>query len=109
MLELQITAKRVRESAGVMGRTLRLPALAAVEQVIAWIAKSSYHAPHDEVAKLRFAGTGEWFLQTDEFQAWSASSGGKLWVTAMRTFFTYHTQAFLTRIQLEQGKQFSRE
>jgi len=55
-----------------------------MDKVINWISKVDYHARHRDIAKLRFKGTGEWFLKSAEYRAWSERRGGKLWVTAMR-------------------------
>ena len=52
--------------------------------MIKWVSKSPYHAIHEGVAKLHVDGTGQWFLETNEYKAWVASSDGKLCVTGMR-------------------------
>lgn len=62
------------------------PPSAVLDKVIDWISGgSNYHERHEEIAKRRFDGTGEWFLETEEYRAWRANSGARLWVTAMRT------------------------
>jgi len=60
--------------------------MTALERVIDWISTSNYHASHNATAKLRFDGTGEWLLETEQYLAWRTSSCAKLWVTGMRTF-----------------------
>jgi len=61
-----------------------------LEKVINWISgETDYHEKHEEIAKRRFDGTGEWFLETEEYRTWLANTSGRLWVTAMRASSIY--------------------
>jgi len=61
------------------------------------------------MAKRRSDGTGEWFLQTKEYRAWSVSAGGKLWVNARRTSSAALADLADSYSQEGQGKRFWRE
>jgi len=85
--------------------------MTALETVIDWISDFNYHARHDQMAKLRFYGTGRWFIETEEYRTWVNSSCGKLWVNAIRTCalpLRSHRRSPLPP-QLEQGRQYWRK
>jgi hypothetical protein len=46
-----------------------------------------FEAKQDDIFERRQAGTGEWFLQSNEFQNWLLGSLNCLWCTASRKLY----------------------
>ncbi|KAF9767936.1 hypothetical protein IL306_014831 [Fusarium sp. DS 682] len=41
-----------------------------VESILEWITAVDYNSQHDSTIKMRQTGTGQWFLDSNEFQTW---------------------------------------
>ncbi|KFY22155.1 hypothetical protein V493_06811 [Pseudogymnoascus sp. VKM F-4281 (FW-2241)] len=51
-------------------------------KVLDWLSPLTFEAKQDDIFERRQAGTGEWFLQSNEFQNWLLGSLNCLWCTA---------------------------
>lgn len=55
-----------------------------VTKMANWLPDSMNYWPyHDDIKSRRTAGTGLWFVHSDEFQSWASGTSGTLWVTGM--------------------------
>ncbi|KAJ7138137.1 ankyrin repeat-containing domain protein [Mycena epipterygia] len=53
------------------------------DKIIEWLAPINFFRRHEDIFAARQAGTGEWFLQSAEFGAWTANLGEILWCPGM--------------------------
>lgn len=45
-----------------------------IENILWWVTSLDYYKRHRDIVRKRLDGTGTWFLQTTEFQAWSSDA-----------------------------------
>jgi hypothetical protein len=55
------------------------------KDIAEWLCLTDYRIVHNDVAKKREAGTGSWFLLSENFKKWSASEEPRtLWCPGIR-------------------------
>jgi hypothetical protein len=52
--------------------------------LLEWITPLNFLQTHDDYVKRRQEGTGQWFLDSDEYQKWYTEPGATLWCTGNR-------------------------
>jgi len=48
-------------------------------EVLDWVTQDDYNHTHHDITNRRCAGTGQWFLNSDEYQSWLGSTGQTLY------------------------------
>lgn len=60
------------------------------QRVLNWLSDLSFAEKHNDIFSKRHPGTGEWFLELDDFEAWQKGVSDKssvLWCTGIRKHF----------------------
>jgi hypothetical protein len=52
--------------------------------VVDWFSPLSFFKIHNEMYNIRQEGTGQWFMESDEFKAWFHGSKKTLWCLGIR-------------------------
>jgi hypothetical protein len=54
-----------------------------------WLKATDPSVEHDNVRKGRQEGTGEWFLNSEDFKSWNAGENGVYWIHGNRALSTH--------------------
>jgi hypothetical protein len=75
---------------------LLLTAVAAVnplrDKVANWLDSPDPSRTHNRLLEEHHEGTGEWFLESEEFDRWMETPAATLWIKGMRTCPTLYCQ-----------------
>jgi hypothetical protein len=55
-----------------------------MEKALAWLKAPDFQTNHENARALEQEGTGQWFIQGEEFRTWFGGSHENLWLQAIR-------------------------
>ena len=64
------------------------------QRIAAWLAASDPFSIHDVAIKKRHKNTGQWFINTNEFQSWKDTPESLLWVHGIRKLSLWYGRAY---------------
>jgi hypothetical protein len=68
------------------------------DKVANWLDSPDPSRTHNRLLEEHHEGTGEWFLDSEEFDTWMETPAGTLWIKGIRTRHTLYCQLDLSLI-----------